>query len=108
MVTRTREPGSRQAPPRQVITGGLLLVISACLFFAVLIRGHRAPQADPGEYRFSVAVHEPVRVPVALNGFALWLTLMIVLTGINYGYPIVQLLALKGNAVPAVYVGATR
>ena len=40
------------------------------------------------------------------NGFALWLTLMIVLTGINYGYPIVQLLALKGNAVPAVYMGA--
>jgi cytochrome c oxidase subunit 1 len=49
-----------------------------------------------------------VRVPVALNGFALWLTLMIALTVINYGYPIVQLLALKGNAVPAVYVGAAR
>src|ERR1700712_3006683 len=88
------------------VFGGLLLVVSACLFFAVLIRGHRAARTDPGEYRFSVAVHEPVRVPIALNGFALWLTLMIVLTGINYGYPIVQLLSLKGNAVPAVYVGA--
>jgi cytochrome c oxidase subunit I len=74
----------------------------------VLVRGHRAPQTDPGEYRFSVAVHEPVRVPVGLNGFALWLTLMIALTAINYGYPIVQLLTLKGNAVPAVYVGAAR
>jgi cytochrome c oxidase subunit I len=74
----------------------------------VLIRGHRAAQTDPGAYRFSVAVHEPVRVPVALNGFALWLTLMIALTVINYGYPIVQLVALKGNAVPAVYVGAAR
>jgi cytochrome c oxidase subunit I len=31
-----------------------------------------------------------------------------VLTAINYGYPIAQLLALKGNAVPAVYVGAAR
>jgi cytochrome c oxidase subunit 1 len=90
------------------VFGGLLLVISAGLFFAVLIHGHRAPQSDPGEYRFSVAVHEPVRVPVALNGFALWLTLMITLTVINYGYPIVQLLALRGNAVPAVYVGAAR
>jgi cytochrome c oxidase subunit 1 len=90
------------------VFGGLLLVISGFLFFAVLIRGHRAPQANPGEYRFSVAVHEPVRVPVALNGFALWLTLMIALTAINYGYPIAQLLALKGNAVPAVYVGAAR
>ena len=49
-----------------------------------------------------------MRVPVALNGFALWLTLMIGLTVVNYGYPIAQLLALKGNAVPAVYVGAAR
>jgi cytochrome c oxidase subunit 1 len=90
------------------VFGGLLLVISGCLFFAVLIRGHRAPQMNPGEYHFSVAVHEPVRVPVALNGFALWLTLMIGLTVVNYGYPIAQLLALNGNAVPAVYVGAAR
>jgi cytochrome c oxidase subunit 1 len=85
-----------------------MLLVSAGLFFAVLIRGHRAPQSDPGVYRFSVAVHEPVRLPDALNGFALWLTLMIGLTVINYGYPIAQLLALKGNAVPAVYVGAAR
>jgi cytochrome c oxidase subunit I len=90
------------------VFGGLLLVVSAGLFLAVLVRGHRAPQTDPGEYRFSVAVHEPVRVPAALNGFALWLTLMIGLTVVNYGYPIVQLLALKGNAVPALYVGAAR
>src|SRR5471032_2258876 len=41
------------------VFGGLLLVISAGLFFAVLIRGHRAPQSDPGVYRFSIAVHEP-------------------------------------------------
>ena len=46
--------------------------------------------------------------PVALNGFALWLTLMIGLTVVNYGYPIAQLLALKGNAIPAVYVGAAQ
>src|SRR5580700_10746767 len=90
------------------VFGGLLLVISGYLFFAVLIHGHLAPQTNPGEYRFSVAVHEPVRVPIALNGFALWLTLMIALTVINYGYPIAQLLAIKGNAVPAVYVGAAR
>jgi cytochrome c oxidase subunit 1 len=90
------------------VFGGLLLVVSACLFFAVLLRGHQAPRTDPGEYRFAVAVHEPQRVPAALNGFALWLALMIALTAINYGYPIAQLLALKGNAVPAVYVGAAR
>ena len=94
--------------PDHVIMAFLVLVISAILFFAVLIRGHKAPLADPGQYRFSIAVHQPVRVPAALNGFALWLTLMIALTAINYGYPIAQLLALKGNAVPAVYVGAAR
>jgi cytochrome c oxidase subunit 1 len=33
---------------------------------------------------------------------------MIALTAINYGFPIAQLLALKGNAVPAVYIGAAR
>ena len=32
---------------------------------------------------------------------------MIALTVVNYGYPIVQL-ALRGGAVPAVYVGASR
>ena len=88
------------------VFGGLLLVISAGLFFAVLIEGHRAARADPGAYRFSVAVHQPTRLPLALNGFALWVTLMIVLTIVNYGYPIAQLLALKETSVPAVYVGA--
>jgi cytochrome c oxidase subunit 1 len=47
-------------------------------------------------------------VPIALNGFALWLTLMVGLTLVNYGYPIAQLLALEGTSVPAVYVGAAR
>jgi cytochrome c oxidase subunit 1 len=88
--------------------GGLLLVISGILFFVVLIGGHRSARVDPGQYRFSVAVHPPQRVPAALNGFALWLSLMIALTVVNYGYPIAQLLALKDTAVPAVYVGAVR
>jgi cytochrome c oxidase subunit 1 len=75
----------------------------------VLIRGHRAERADPGVYRFAVAVHEPARLPAALNGFALWLTLMIALTVVNYGYPIAQLVSLgSSTSVPAVYVGAQR
>lgn len=47
------------------VFGGLLLVISAILFFAVLIRGHRTPLAKPAQYRLSVAVHQPARVPAA-------------------------------------------
>lgn len=88
------------------VIGGAMLVVSAVLFFTVLIRGHRAERADPGVYRFAVAVHEPARLPAALNGFALWLTLMIALTVVNYGYPIAQLVSLKNTSVPAVYVGA--
>jgi cytochrome c oxidase subunit 1 len=91
------------------VFGGALVVTSAIMFFTILIRGHRAERSDPGVYRFAVAVHEPVRLPAALNGFALWVTLMIGLTVVNYGYPIAQLLALGGStSVPAVYVGAPR
>ncbi len=90
------------------VIGGAILVVSGVLFIAVLVRGHLAPRIEPGAYRFSVAVHQPRTVPVALNGFGLWLSLMIGLTVVNYGYPIVHLLATPGTAVPAVIVGAQR
>jgi cytochrome c oxidase subunit I len=44
-------------------------------------------------------------LPVALNSFALWLTLMVALTVLNYGYPIAQLIA-RGNDVPVIPIGA--
>lgn len=88
--------------------GGAILVISGLLFLVVLIRGHRAPRVDPGRYRFAVAVHQPRRVPAVLNGYGLWLSLMVSLTVLNYGFPIMHLLATAGTAVPAVYVGAQR
>jgi cytochrome c oxidase subunit 1 len=78
------------------------------LFLTVLVRGHRAPRVDPGEYRFSVAVHQPTTVPVALNGFGLWLSLMLGLTIINYGFPIAHLLALPDTSVPVVRVGGAK
>ncbi len=55
-----------------------------------------------------MAVHAPATIPVALNSFGLWLALMIGLTVVNYGYPIAQLMVLKGTNVPAVYVGAAQ
>ncbi|WP_158812096.1 b(o/a)3-type cytochrome-c oxidase subunit 1 [Beijerinckia sp. L45] len=88
------------------VFGGFLLVISGALFFVVLIKGQLAPKAEAGVYRFSIAIHPPTSVPVALNGYSLWLVLMIGLTVVNYGFPIAQLLALKNTSVPAVYVGA--
>jgi cytochrome c oxidase subunit 1 len=85
--------------------GGFILVISGFLFILVLIRGQRAPHTDAGPYRFATAMHPPTALPAALNGYALWITLMIGLTITNYGYPILQLLARQGSSVPAVYVG---
>ena len=88
--------------------GGLLLLASALLFIFILLRGHRAPRITLPEFRFSAPVHAVHRVPAALNGFALWLALMIGLTVVNYGYPIVKLLGTPGTAVPAIPVGVKR
>ena len=85
--------------------GGFILLASGILFLAVLIRGQRAPRVETEPYRFATAVHPPVAVPAALNGFGLWIALMVGLTITNYGYPIVQLALRPGGAVPAVYIG---
>jgi cytochrome c oxidase subunit I len=90
------------------VIGGAILLISAILFFIVLARGQMAPHVEPEAYRFSVAIHPPRRLPVALNGFALWLGLMVGLTVVNYGFTVANLLATPGTAVPAVTVGAGR
>jgi len=86
--------------------GGLILLAAGLLFVFILIRGHRGPATVVDEYRFSTALHPPVALPAALNGFALWLALMIGLTVTNYGFPIAALLTRTGIAVPAVYVGS--
>nr|WP_235584305.1 cbb3-type cytochrome c oxidase subunit I [Massilia sp. MS-15] len=86
--------------------GGLLLVLSGLLFLLVLLRGHRSEAIVLPEFRFSQPVQAGGRLPAALNGYALWLALMIGLSVVNYGYPISQLMALKQTSVPAVPVGA--
>jgi cytochrome c oxidase subunit 1 len=88
------------------VLGGAILLVSGVLFFIVLVRGQLAARAEPGVYRFSVAVHPPVALPAALNGFGLWLGLMIALTIVNYGFPIAHNWATPDTAVPAVMVGS--
>jgi cytochrome c oxidase subunit 1 len=90
------------------VLGGAILVVSGGLFLIVLVRGHLAPRLDPVAYRFSVAVRPPRTLPAALNGFGLWVGLLVALTVVNYGFPIAHLLATPGTAVPAVMVGAGR
>jgi cytochrome c oxidase subunit 1 len=96
---------SQAAPVVMSVLGGLILVVSGALFLLVLARGQRAPRIEPGAYRFSVALHPPRALPAVLNGFGLWVALMIALTVVNYGFPIVYLMTTAGHAVPAVYVG---
>ncbi|HTC08175.1 MAG TPA: b(o/a)3-type cytochrome-c oxidase subunit 1 [Acetobacteraceae bacterium] len=90
------------------VIGGAILVVSGVLFLTVLARGQMAARAEPGVYRFSVAAHPPRSLPAALNGFGLWLGLMIGLTIVNYGFPIAHLLVIPGTAVPAIIVGSGR
>jgi cytochrome c oxidase subunit 1 len=87
------------------VIGGAILVVSGILFLAVLIGGHRSERVEPDEYRFSVAVHQPRTVPVALNSLGLWSALMLLLTVINYGFPIAHLMALHDTATPVVRMG---
>ncbi len=90
------------------VIGGLLLVISAVLFIAILVKGHLANKITLPEFQFSMPVHPPSRLPAALNSFGLWLALMIGLTVVNYGFPIVQLMTLQQTSVPAIPVGVRR
>ncbi|MFP3184163.1 MAG: b(o/a)3-type cytochrome-c oxidase subunit 1 [Paraburkholderia sp.] len=88
------------------VIGGVMLVVSAVLFFIVLIRGHLGTKITPGEYRFSSPIHEVRSLPVALNSLGLWVALMIGLTVANYAFPIANLMALRETSVPAIRVGA--
>src|SRR5580704_7134218 len=90
------------------VIGGAILVASGALFITVLVRGHRAPRVEPPEYRFSVAVHPPRTVPSALNGYGLWVGLMLTLTVVNYGFPIAQLMFRSDTSVPLVHIGVGR
>jgi cytochrome c oxidase subunit I len=90
------------------VVGGAILVLSGALFLIVLVRGQMAARIEPGFYRFSVALREPRTVPAALNGFGLWLGLMVALTIVNYGFPIAHALATPETGVPAVMVGVGR
>ena len=87
------------------VIGAAILVLSGVLFLVVLVRGQTALRIEPPAYRFSIAVRPPRVLPAALNGFGLWLGLMVALTIVNYGFPIAHSLATPGTAVPAVKVG---
>jgi len=87
------------------VLGGAMVLISGVLFVAILAKGHRTERVGVEPYRFSVALHEHATAPRALNGFAVWIALMVALTLVNYGFPIWQLSRIESTSVPAIYVG---
>ena len=85
--------------------GGFILLASGLLLVGILVAGALGAPAEPGPYRFARAAHVTAHIPAPLNGYAVWLALMIGLTVTNYGFPIAQLALGRGVSVPAVYVG---
>ncbi|HWE75687.1 MAG TPA: cbb3-type cytochrome c oxidase subunit I [Stellaceae bacterium] len=97
---------AQQAMPVMIsVVGGAIVLLSGLLFAVILLIGHRAETARLPAYRFSLALHPPQRMPAMLNSFGLWVALMLALTVINYGFPILNLLTVTGASVPAVRVG---
>jgi cytochrome c oxidase subunit 1 len=84
--------------------GGFVLLISAVLLIAILIRSSFGREAPVEPLRYALAVNPPVRVAASLNGFGLWNAIVLVLMIIAYGYPIGQFFFLKEHSAPAFEV----
>jgi cytochrome c oxidase subunit 1 len=85
------------------VIGGLILLASAILFIAVLVRSQVGEGVLQTPLRYALAVNPPVRVPKALNGFALWNAILLMFMVFEYGYPIGQFFVLK-SSVPTYEV----
>jgi cytochrome c oxidase subunit I len=77
------------------VLGGFILLASALLLLWNLAGFHRVSRAPAGALpsgpmRYALAVHPPGRIPAALNGFALWNVLVLVLMIAAYAYPVAQ------------------
>jgi cytochrome c oxidase subunit 1 len=86
------------------VIGGLILLTSAVLLIVILVRSHFGTRVQAEPLGYALAVNPPVRVAPALNGFALWNSIVAVLMLVSYGYPIGQFFFLKQHSVPAVEV----
>ncbi len=86
--------------------GGLILLVSGILLVYILASARRRPASAVAPFTFSLAAHQGGTTPVALNRFGLWVAMMIGLTVVNYGYPIVQLASLKEAYVPVIPIGS--
>jgi cytochrome c oxidase subunit 1 len=86
------------------VIGGFILLSSAILLIVILVRSHFGVRAQTEPLGYAIAVNPPLRLPPALNGFALWNAIVAVLVILAYGYPIGQHFFMKPHSVPAVAV----
>ena len=86
--------------------GGFILLVSGVILVYILATVRKAPSTAVEPFTFSRDAHPAGATPVALNGFGLWVAMMIALTVVNYGYPIAQLASLKEASVPVIPIGS--
>jgi cytochrome c oxidase subunit I len=75
------------------LLAGIMLLVSAVLFIrnlAILHGRQKTVEATAAPMRYSLPLHPVARLPAALNGFALWNVLVLVLMAAAYGWPIGQ------------------
>ena len=85
--------------------GGFMLVASGALLVYILATARRVSAQPATTFSFSRMAHPGGATPALLNRFAPWVVMMIALTLVNYGFPIVQLALLPDAYVPVVPVG---
>jgi len=74
-----------------MVTGGAILLISAIMFVINLLLTHAGAATDAGrEVEYALPIHPVLRVPSALNGFALWNWVLVIYLVASFGYPIAQ------------------
>lgn len=86
--------------------GGFILLASGFVLIYILATARRRSNVTVEPFTFSMAAHPGGKTPVALNSFGLWVAMMIGLTLVNYGYPILQLALLPEAYVPVVPIGS--
>jgi cytochrome c oxidase subunit 1 len=90
------------------LVGGVILLASAMLFIANLVSAHRGRPGAVPPMAYALAVHPPVRVPPALNGFRLWNIFVLILMAAAYGFPILHVLTMNAPKAMVHHVSGAR
>jgi cytochrome c oxidase subunit 1 len=85
--------------------GGFVLLASGFLLIYILATAKRRTATTVEPFLFSRSAHPGGHTPALLNRFGIWVAMMIGLTVVNYGYPIVQLASIEEASVPVVPIG---